>query len=258
MLKGIDISNLQAMDHLGTQSYRDADFTIVQAITPPRPYRGWERGGYTADQLRQAKADGKKVGAYVWLWNSFTSSAATKADIAARLATIPHDVPLDMRLWLDVEDTGNDFGPPRFQDVLDALEVMDAWASARNLPPSGVYSGQWYLSGYMDGWFPEGRVYWLADYSIPPELFPMRPVHQFTSTPLDTDAMLESEILNAEADVPAIDYVPQEYRDKFGATTPYDVYANLEGIIHSLQSQLATSDTGVLRAKIAKALSDLA
>jgi hypothetical protein len=258
MLKGIDISNLQAMDHVGTPSYRAADFTIVQAIAPPRPFRGWERGGYTADQLRQAKADGKRIGAYVWLWNSFSSSSATQADIAARLATIPSDVKLDMRLWLDVEDTGSDFGPPRRQDVLDALEVMDAWAAGRGLPPSGVYSGQWYLDGYMSGWFPEGRLYWLADYSRPPELFPARPLHQYSSSPLDTDAMLESEIVSEEADVPAIDYVPQEYRDKFAATTPAEVYANLEGIIHSLQAQLAGSDVAALQAKIARALADLA
>jgi hypothetical protein len=88
----------------------------------------------------------------------------------------------------------------------------------------------------MNGWFPEGRVYWLADYSRTPELF------QYSDSPLDTDAMLESEILNGEADVPAIDYVPQEYRDKFGAITPSEVYANLEGTISSLQTQLPGPD----------------
>lgn len=47
--------------------------------------------------------------------------------------------------------------------------------------------------------------------------------------------------------VPAIDYVPQEYRDKFGAQTPEDVYANLEGIIAELQRQLADRSDAAMR-----------
>lgn len=213
MLKGIDISNHQGPPsaYRNQQWYRDAEFVITQAIDPPAPYAGWDVGGYTASQLRAAEEDGKYVGVYVWLWNSFSTSAATKADIAARLALIPDDVPLSMRLWLDMEDTTQDHGPARRQDVLDALEVMDEWAGARGLPPTGVYSGDWYIRGYMDAWFPPDRVYWMADYSLDPEpsptVLPMRPIHQYTSTPVDKNVMLESELVGTEAPpVPDIDY----------------------------------------------------
>lgn len=202
-LYGCDISNHQgpSSSYRATDWYRAAQFIIAQAIRPPSPYPGWDIGGYTAEQLRAAKQDGKYVGAYVWLWNSFSTSAATQADIAARLDLIPDDVPLDMRLWLDMEDTTQDHGPARRQDVLDALEVMDEWSLSHALPPTGVYSGDWYLRGYMDAWFPPDRMYWQANYALDATeaaaaLLPARPVIQYTSTPIDSNVMLESELLD--------------------------------------------------------------
>jgi Glycosyl hydrolases family 25 len=202
-LYGIDISNHQTMAYRSTWPYQGADFVIVQAIAPPSPFTGWEIGGYTAEQLRAARDDDKAAGAYVWLWNSFSTSAATKADIASRLALIPDDVPLDMRLWLDMEDTTQDHGPPRQQDVLDALEVMDEWAIDHGLPLTGVYSGDWYIRGYMDAWFPPDRVYWQANYAHTMEsaeaaLLPARPMIQYTSDPIDQNVMLESEVVGWE------------------------------------------------------------
>jgi hypothetical protein len=202
-LFGADVSNHQGPpgQYRGQLWYQVAEFVIAQAIDPPAPFAGHDVGGYTAEQLRAAKADEKYAGVYVWLWNSFSTSAATKADIAARLALIPVDVPLDMRLWLDMEDTTQDHGPARQQDVLDALEVMDDWSAARGLPAPGCYSGDWYLRGYMDAWFPPDRVYWQANYALSSNeaadaLLPMRPVIQYTSTPIDQNAMLDSEIVN--------------------------------------------------------------
>lgn len=211
MLRGVDLSNHNGPPgtYRGQQWYQDAQFVIAQAIDPPSSYPR----GVTAEQLRAAKADGKYAGVYVWLWNYFETSAATKADIASRLALIPVDVPLDMRLWLDMEDTTQDHGPARQQDVLDALEVMDDWSAARNLPPPGVYSGDWYLRGYMDAWFPPDRMYWLADYGIPPTLFPSRPLHQFTSNPVDMNAMLESEIVT-QGGQPVDDNERQQMQEK--------------------------------------------
>jgi len=190
------------MTYRALPEYQAADFVIVQAIDPPQPYTGWERGGYTAEQLRAGVADNKHVGVYVWLWNSFSTSAATQADIAARLALIPDDVYLDMRLWLDMEDTTQDHGPPRQQDVLDALEVMDQWSVEHGIMPKpGVYSGDWYLRGYMDAWFPPDRVYWQANYALTHDeasaaLLPMRPCIQYTSDPIDQNAMLTSEVFS--------------------------------------------------------------
>jgi hypothetical protein len=82
----------------------------------------------------------------------------------------------------------------RTDDVTAARSAADEWAAGRGLPSSGGYSGDWYINGYLGGWWPADWVYWMADYSKPPELFPMRPAHQFSSTPIDQDAMLESEI----------------------------------------------------------------
>jgi len=225
-LRGLDLSNYDTMQYRLSPEYEAAEFVIVQAIAPPEPFTGWEIGGYTAEQLRCAHWDKKYAGVYVWLWNSFSTSAATKADIAARLALIPDDVPLDMRLWLDMEDTTQDHGPARQQDVLDALEVMDDWAITHDLPLTGVYSGDWYIRGYMDAWFPPDRMYWQADYSLSAAeaaeaLLPARPVIQYTSTPCDQDVMLESEIVNGEVPVPdcdglitALSYMADDLGDK--------------------------------------------
>lgn len=192
-LYGVDISNHQGppSTYRNEQWYQDAEFVIVQAIAPPRPYSGWEVGGYTETQLRAAKEDGKYVGIYVWLWNSLED---TQVDIQSRLALVPRDLSLDMRPWLDVEDTGTNTGPSRRQDVLDALSVMDIWAAGRGLPMPGVYSGDWYINGYMQGWFPPGRMYWRAAYDEPPHVDDLRPVHQYSGFPIDLNVMLPSEI----------------------------------------------------------------
>lgn len=196
MLRGLDISNMQGPPTIYTEQewYRAAEFVIVQSLRPPYPYPGWEVAGYTGAQIRQAHADGKYVGAYVWLWNN----GDLDADIRSKLALIPGDVPLNMRLWLDVEDTEPTFKRDR---VLRALELCDAWATAKGLPPTGVYTGDWFINGHMGGWFPPGRVYWQADYSQAPiELSPMRPIRQYTSSPVDLNVMLESEIVGHVAE----------------------------------------------------------
>lgn len=202
-LYGVDLSNhnLGPATYRGQQWYQEAQFVIAQAIDPPPSYPP----GVTAEQLRAAKADGKYIGAYVWLWNS----GDFESDIRHKLSTIPADVSLDMRLWLDVEDTGSSFDQQR---CLRALEICDKWATAKNLPPTGVYTGQWYINGYMGGWFPPDRMYWMADYSRPPELFPSRPLHQYTSNPVDKNAMLESEIVTQGGNV--TDEERQQYEDK--------------------------------------------
>lgn len=111
MLNGCDISNLQGHPdgYRGAQWYRDAEFVIVQAIEPPPGFPGHDfidpetgKRGYTGVQLRAAKEDGKKVGVYVWLWNGLGD---TRGNILSRLATVPDSVQLDMRVWVDVEDT---------------------------------------------------------------------------------------------------------------------------------------------------------
>ncbi len=232
-LRGIDISNLQGFPatYRGQAWYQAAQFVIVQAIAPPAGYLG-HGTDISAQQLRAARDDGKKTGAYVWLWNVY-SGALLKADIAFRLSLIPDDVHLDMRVWLDVEDTTRGTVADRRQDILGALGVIDTWSAARGLPPGGMYSGGWYVRDYLGGWFPPNRMYWMADYTISPTVNATQPVHQYSSTPIDSDIMSESEIVMS---------VPQDYRDKFGQDVTWaGVAANLEGIIHSLQDQLNNS-----------------
>lgn len=239
----MDLSNLQGppSGYRGQQWYIDAEFVIVQAIQPPKPYLGWNHTdavtglkGYTGEQLQAAREDGKKVGIYAWLWNTL---ADPYSDIMARLNIVPVGFPLDMRPWVDVEDTTATSTGQRQGAILRARVAADDFALQRGLPESGGYSGTWYVNQHLGGWWPHGWLKWWADYSQPAGALLGDDVvnHQFTSNPVDTDEMLESEIV--EAGMAAIDFVPQDYQDKFGAKTPQDVYDNLEGIIHSLQAQ---------------------
>jgi hypothetical protein len=280
MLQGIDISNLQGPPsaYRNQPWYRDAAFVIVQAIEPPRGYPGHDfidpetgRRGYTGIQLRAAKEDGKYVGAYPWLWNGLPDTAA---DITHRLDTVPQSVTLDMRPYVDTEDT---FGGPsamgllilpeqylpverqllreprpiapstfslaatsRMTDVLTALAAADRWAAGRGLPAAGGYSGDWYIFGYLAGWWPADRHYWTADYNarVGARLHPLSPVHQFTSTPIDMDVMLESEIVTrvVEDDV----LIPDDVVEKFHLTDNHNVMElidNYEGIIRTVREQ---------------------
>ena len=111
MLQGIDISNLQG----APESYRHLDWYVRAAFVIVRASgvaevskadvidaQAGKRAAYPAAQLRAAVEDGKKVGAYAWLWNGL---ADTRGNILARFATVPPSVTLDMRPWVDVEDT---------------------------------------------------------------------------------------------------------------------------------------------------------
>lgn len=111
MINGIDIANFQGHpDTYRTQPwYVDAEFVIVQAIEPPAGFPGHDfidpetgRRGYTGVQLRAAVEDGKKVGVYAWLWFGLADPAG---NIRSRLECVPPSVKLDMRPWIDVEDT---------------------------------------------------------------------------------------------------------------------------------------------------------
>ncbi|HYS41440.1 MAG TPA: hypothetical protein VEO01_37980 [Pseudonocardiaceae bacterium] len=113
-MRGVDLSNLQGHpDTWPSQPwypiYQAADFVLIQALEPPPGYPGHDfidpetgRRGYTGVQLRAAVAGGKFVGIYAWLWNGL---ADTHGNILARLATVPPSVKLDMRPYVDVEDT---------------------------------------------------------------------------------------------------------------------------------------------------------
>lgn len=85
----------------------------------------------------------------------------------------------------------------RSDDVLAARAAADEWAADHGLPPSGGYSGQWYVDEYLGGWWPDGWVKWWAAYGITPGSLIGGDVvaHQYTSDPIDMDVMLESEIV---------------------------------------------------------------
>lgn len=204
MLLGADISNLQGppSQYRSQLWYRNATFVIVQAIQPPSPFPGWDHvdavtglKGYTGEQITAAREDGKKVGAYAFLWNTL---ANPYVDIQARLNIVPSGFPLDMRPWVDVEDTAPLAVPKRTAAITNGRQGADDWSAARGLPPSGGYSGTWYVNGYLGGWWPSNWLKWWADYTLPPGALLTAPnvAHQYTSSPVDSDSLLESEILS--------------------------------------------------------------
>lgn len=92
----------------------------------------------------------------------------------------------------------------RAQDVRDARAAADEWAAERGLPPSGGYSGPWYVDGYLFGWWPDGWVKWWAWYGIQAgSIIGVDDIvsHQYTSDPVDQSLMLESEIIDWGGDV---------------------------------------------------------
>jgi hypothetical protein len=199
-LRGIDISNLQGSpsQYRSEQWYADAEFVIVQAIPRPRP------NGLAGDQLRAARDDGKHVGIYTWLWHDSTWRLDPDVgnDQRARLATVPDDVALDMRVWLDVEDNQSTAWAGsgvqgRKDDVMLALDAINTWSSARGLPEAGIYTSRYFINLLFDGWMPSGVKLWLASYGVTPgSLIGGDCVaHQYGSTPIDMDVMLESEIV---------------------------------------------------------------
>lgn len=261
MLRGIDISNLQGPPsaYRDLAWYRNAEFVVVQAIEPPRGYRGWDhidevtgRRGYTGEQLMAARDDGKKVGVYAWLWNTLEMP---RSDILARLNIVPAGFPLNMRPWVDVEDTTPLGVAPRRAAVATARVAADDWAAERGLPRSGGYSGDWYIKGYLDRWWPSDWPYWCADYgSVAGSRLaePWRPVHQFTSTPVDMDVMLESEIVEDDMALPPVD---ERYK-KNGWNDWRAVAINLQGIADAMGSEIEhlranqSADVAKLRARL--------
>lgn len=234
MIKGVDISNLQGPpeSYRAQTWYQQADFVLVQAISPPAPYPGWQAGGYTEVQLRAAKADGKKVGIYVFLWNTLRDVAA---DIGSRLATVPADIPLDMRPWVDAEDETPASPEARQEAILSARRIVDAFANARGMPPSGGYSRDQYIRDFLGGWWPQDWVYWqAAPGGDPADLLPMRPIRQYASDVVDHDSMLESELVTPFP-------VPRETPPDWPWPTWYEAAVNYQAIAQTLGQKIAAA-----------------
>jgi len=197
MLEGIDTSNLNG--HPSTYAeewwYIQAQFVIAQAIP---------RGNLTQTQLQQAKALGKYAGIYTWLWHDPSwrlGDQSVTQDQQLRLATVG-GAALDMRPWLDAEDNQSAGWQVSIEqrkvDVLEALSVLDDFAADRGLPPAGIYTSQYFINLLFGGdlSFVGERKLWLAHYSMPPgSLIGGNVVaHQYASTPVDRDQMLEGEV----------------------------------------------------------------
>jgi hypothetical protein len=247
-MRGCDISNHNGFPvSYRTQGwYVSSEFVIVQAIEPPPGYPGYgyvdpETGkrGYTGEQLRAAREDGKKVGIYVWLWSGL---ADTQSNILGRLQTVPSSVPLDMRPWLDIEDNTANTTRQRQKDILDARATMDEWASQMGLPQSGGYSADWYVKDYLDGWWPDNFVKWWANYSAPAGSIIGGDVvaHQYTSSPADLNEMLESEIIQVTGTPTAADC--QVYKDA------------IERAVNRLQIELDRKDSHARPAELRRSI----
>jgi hypothetical protein len=95
----------------------------------------------------------------------------------------------------------------RTDDVIAARKAADDWAASLGLPPSGAYSGSWYENSYLGGWWPDGWLKWWADYNGSPGSLIGADVvaHQYASSPIDSDVMLESEIVTQDGGTPVDD-----------------------------------------------------
>jgi hypothetical protein len=202
VISGVDISNHQGLpaNYRNEKWYQDAEFVIAQAIPRPAP------NGVVGEQLRAARDDGKSLGSYCWLWHdpSWRLGPTVREDQLRRLETIPDDVTLNMRLWLDIEDnqsTGwnNVSVQQRVEDVWEALRTLDEWSIDRGLPLAGIYWSRWFIDLLFDGVDYFGRYQWLAHYGITPGslIGGLVVAHQYASTPIDLDFMLDSEIVTA-------------------------------------------------------------
>lgn len=90
----------------------------------------------------------------------------------------------------------------REKDVLDARVAADQWAADHGYPPSGGYSADWFVNGYLGGWWPDGWKKWWAAYTnangFPAPgsiLVGLVVIHQYASNPVDMNYMLESEVV---------------------------------------------------------------
>jgi hypothetical protein len=105
-----------------------------------------------------------------------------------------------------------------------ALAVLDEWAIERELPLAGIYWSRYFIDLLFGGvnYWPE-RKQWLAHYGITPGSLIGGSVvaHQYSSTPIDQNMMLESEIVNGEEPMPdcsdlvnGLAYVADDLGDK--------------------------------------------
>lgn len=91
----------------------------------------------------------------------------------------------------------------RQKDIADARAAADDWAAERGLPPSGGYSADWYVNGYLDGQWPANWVKWWAAYTNANGFPPPGSIlggdivgHQYTSRPVDMNEFLDSEVVS--------------------------------------------------------------
>jgi hypothetical protein len=256
MLKILDISNLNAAGYLTLPQYAACDGLIIQAIPRPRP------DGLTGEQMHRAVADSKFVAPYSWLWNdpSWRMDPDVRVDQRIRMATIPEDVEIDGRAWIDTEDNQSDLGKAHMlsvlrgqgrliplqqakDDLMFALDEWDNWSVKRGmrLTDTGVYWSAYYIELLYDGWQPDGRKQWRADYGPNPHPNPgiiideVTVGHQYTSIPIDQSVFIDSEfVASAEEDSVRI---PDDYVKKFDLPDNHSqealdaLIANLEGVI---------------------------
>lgn len=113
----------------------------------------------------------------------------------------------------------------------------------------------------------EGLTYalWIADYGDPalgtygvPHLVPGSVATQYADQAAGSGGHYDLSLLSGGWPEEMVPEVPQDYQDKFVLSGPYDwpgVVANLEGIIHQLQTQ---ADTTALQAQLAAANATIA
>jgi hypothetical protein len=120
--------------------------------------------------MRAVAAAGMPWDAYVYQYLAFGDwlpGALQTLDLAAAEGLVPR------KAWLDVEDvdSGKDWSQSQRVDAVQRdLDLMDAWLTAHDRPPAGIYSADWYWRPWLGNTarFTD-RALWAAQYDNDPD-----------------------------------------------------------------------------------------
>jgi hypothetical protein len=157
---GVDVSNYTGpLDTAALETWRDEHdigLVIAQSIDPPSGYPT----GVTRQQLQACADVGIATDAYLYLW----TNSDVRADMRNKLSLLEGFT--IGRLWLDAEDTAPASVATRRASMWAAFQELDLWSIDHDLPLAGLYTGNWWINGYLDGDASEwaNRSLWLAQY----------------------------------------------------------------------------------------------
>ncbi len=163
---GVDVSFYNKGINWHLAKAQGLDFAIVRA-----GYRGWETGLLHEDScfrqnLRGAKEAGLSVGVYFF---STATCVAEAAEEAAYVLELLNGFPLDLPVFLDIEDSGD--YPAGRADKLSAVrryEVVESFC--RTIEDGGYHAGVYSYQNFvkfnkLDHSIAAPHIFWFASYT---------------------------------------------------------------------------------------------